>query len=115
MVKWIKTENLPAQRTIGGKFRILVDDLRGFMIRNSMSTAVLDTELDCHPYCWECRQGARKGDDATGAPCSECPVYRTKALNCYELRFMSVKRNWAGADCKECAYFQRWAHERSVE
>ena len=115
MVKWIKAENLPAQRTIGGKFRILVDDLRRFMVRYEMSTARLDAEVDCRPYCWECAHGARRETSAPGAPCSECLVYRTKALNCFELRAISAERSWARADCRHCAYFLRWANQRSDE
>jgi excisionase family DNA binding protein len=35
IVKWIKAENLPAQRTIGGQFRIFVNDLRQFMAQRN--------------------------------------------------------------------------------
>ena len=115
IVTWIKAANLPAQRTIGGKFRIFVDDLRRFMVDNDMSTALLDAELDCRPYCWECDYRAHRESDVPGAPCSECPVYRTKALNCYELRAISTKPSWARADCQECAYFLKWANQRRDE
>ncbi len=109
IVKWIKVSNLPAQRTIGGQFRIFVDDLRQFMLCNEMSTALLDAELDHHPYCWEYHRGMRREADASGTLCRECPVYRTKALNCFELRAINVDRCWAHHDCAECKYYQRWA------
>ena len=112
IVKWVKAANLPAQRTIGGKFRIFVNDLRRFMVDNDMSTVLLDEELDFRPYCWECH---RRADTEAGVPCSECPVYRAKALNCYELRAMSAKPGWTSADCRECAYFLKWANQRRDE
>ena len=115
IVKWIKAENLPAQRTIGGQFRILVDELRQFMVRNDMSTALLDAELDCRPYCWEYHHGAHGEAGPPGAPCNECPAFRTKALNCYELRAISAERNWTRANCQECPYFRKWASQRSDE
>ncbi len=108
MVNWIKAKELPAQRTVGGQFRILVADLRRFMVRSEMSTALLDTELDCRPYCWECRPGADRRATTPSAPCSECPVYRTKALNCFELRAISAERSWAHTQCQDCLYLQKW-------
>lgn len=115
MANWIKAKELPAQRTVGGQFRILVADLRRFMVQRQMSTALLDGELNCRPYCWECRQGG--GEDAGGpdAPCRECPVYRTKALNCFELRAMISERSWAHASCRNCAYFLSWADQQGDE
>lgn len=115
IAKWIKTENLPAQRTIGGQFRIFVDDLRQFMVRNEMSTELLDEELDCRPYCWEYHRAARKEATSPRAPCSACPVYRTKALNCFELRAISRDREWAHPNCEGCGYFRKWANPSSAE
>ena len=115
IVKWIKAESLLAQRTIGGQFRIFVDDLREFMMRNEMSTALLDTELDSRPYCWECQRGVHAEAGTPGTPCGVCPVYRSQALNCFELRAMSREQSWARADCQDCAYFLKWASQRRDE
>jgi len=115
IVKWIKANNLPAQRTIGGQFRIFVDGLRQFMVRNEMSTELLDAELDCRSYCWEFHRGRRRGASTSGAPCSECPAYRTKALNCFELRAINVDRSWAHRHCEDCEYYRRWANPSSAE
>lgn len=115
IVKWIKANNLPAQRTIGGQFRILVDGLRQFMVRNEMSTELLDAELDCRPYCWEFHREGRKGSSTHAAPCSECPVYRTKALNCFELRAINVDRRWGRRRCEDCEYFRRWANPSNAK
>jgi len=76
IVNWIKAENLPAQRTIGGQFRILVDDLRQFMVHNNMNTALLDEELQYRPYCWEFRRGPRAQGSPPGSTCRACPVTR---------------------------------------
>jgi len=115
IVKWIKEKNLPAQRTIGGQFRIFVDDLRQFMVRNEMSTELLDAEVDFRPYCWEHHRGSHSKASTSGAPCSECLVYRTKALNCFELRATNVDRDWAHRNCKDCGYFRRWANPSNAE
>lgn len=115
IVKWIKAENLPAQRTIGGQFRIFIDDLRRFMVHNDMSTALLDGELNCRPYCWECHPGGHKEAGTPDAPCSECLVYRTKALNCYELRAVSPGETWRRTDCRNCPYYRKQVKQRSNE
>jgi excisionase family DNA binding protein len=115
MANWIKAKQLPAQRTIGGQFRILVHDLRKFMVRNAMSTALLDAELDCRPYCWERHAVVRTKAGAPAVTCRECPAYRTKALDCFELRAMSPAQEWTRGDCRNCAYFQKWAGQRSDE
>jgi hypothetical protein len=115
MVKWIKADELPAQRTIGGQFRILVDDLRQFMVRNEMSTALLDSELNCRPYCWEYHCQTHRGADAADAPCHACPVRRARALDCFELRAERAGGTWACADCRACSYFRTWAKPRRDE
>jgi excisionase family DNA binding protein len=115
MANWIKAKQLPAQRTIGGQFRILIHDLRQFMVRNAMSTALLDAEIDCRPYCWEGHCGGPKARHAPATPCRDCPIYRTKALDCFALRAISAARVWSCADCRTCAYFQKWAAQRSDE
>jgi excisionase family DNA binding protein len=115
MANWIKAKQLPAQRTIGGQFRILIRDLRQFMVRNEMSTALLDAELDCRSYCWEGHGGVRREGNGLAVTCGECPVYRTKALDCFALRAISAARNWARAACRDCAYFRKWAGQRSDE
>ena len=115
IVKWIRAKNLPAQRTVGGQFRIFVDGLREFMIRNEMSTERLDTELDCRPYCWEYHHGTRRAADTPGSPCSVCPVYRAKALNCFELRAINADRSWSDRNCADCAYYRTWADSSAAE
>jgi hypothetical protein len=92
-----------------------VEDLRQFMIRNEMSTNQLDKELDGRPYCWECHHSTHKEASVPGPPCGECPVYRTKALNCFELRAISAGEDWAGKNCDDCTYYQKWANQRSDE
>lgn len=109
IVKWIKAENLSAQRTIGGQFRIFVDDLRQFMARNGMSTDLLDAELDVRPYCWQDHPGGTGETAEPEFPCVACPVFRAKALDCFELRAIEVEGNWACSDCESCDYYRRWS------
>ena len=110
IVNWIKAKCLPAQRTMGGQYRIFVDDLRQFMVRNGMSTELLDAELECRPYCWEFHQGIRHGQFVPDFPCVACPVYRVMALNCFDLRtWASDRGSWSDRQCSECTYFRKWA------
>ncbi len=119
IVKWIKVENLPAQRTVGGQFRIFVDDLREFMIRNEMSTKQLDAEVHGRPYCWEHHHGKRRAAGTPGLPCGECPVYRAKAMNCFELRAInadfSADYSWPDRKCADCEYHRMWAGSSGAE
>jgi|GEM_PF-3329473 len=108
IAKWIKERALPAQRTLGGKFRIFVQDLRLFMVQNDMSTTLLDAELECRPYCWECDSRAHGVESTSSVACRLCPVHRTKAMNCFELRMISTERIWAHANCHECPYYLKW-------
>jgi excisionase family DNA binding protein len=115
IANWIRAKQLPAQRTIGGQYRILVNDLRQFMTHNAMSTALLDAEVDCRPYCWEHQPGGRGQGREPSETCRQCPAYRTKALDCFALRAISPDRNWSHGRCQDCAYFQKWAGGRSNE
>ncbi len=115
IVKWIKVENLSAQRTVGGQFRIFVDDLREFMIRNEMSTERLDAEVHCRPYCWEFHHGTGRAAIMPGSPCGKCPVYRAKALNCFALRAINGDDSWPDRKCADCGYHGTWAGSSSTE
>ncbi len=106
--KWIKDDRLRAQRTMGGQYRIFVDDLREFMIANGMSTERLDEELDHRPFCWEYRREHRQPGEASSDVCETCPVRRAKALDCFALRALGVEGPWREADCQECDYYRKW-------
>ena len=103
VVAWIKKDRLAAQRTLGGRFRIFVSDLRRFMVEHDMSTAALDAEFQVPVYCWEyCPLGRSGIQDA----CRTCLAYQAKALHCYTLRFQLPSKRHRHADCEQCEYFQ---------
>lgn len=92
---------------MGGQFRILVRDLREFMIDQGMETDLLDRAYDTRRYCWEFCDG----DGAAplmGSSCEDCLIRRSQALNCFELRSALSH----GADelevCLHCRYLCRW-------
>ena len=60
ILNWIKANCLPAQRTMGGQYRILVEDLRHFMSRHGMSAELLDSEMETRSYCWEVHEILKK-------------------------------------------------------
>ena len=108
---WIRSGILPAQRTAGGQYRVLIDDLRQFMTERDMSVAGLDKDLrQTRPeYCWEYyRKRVRRHADAEDA-CDDCVVRRTLALKCYELRKHVDHRGvHCKADCTDCGYHRKY-------
>lgn len=110
IVNWIRANRLRAQRTAGGQFRILLADLRSFMVENGMSTGLLDAETGVRPTCWEfrCEVTARYGSPAQEV-CQDCLVRRSGTLNCWELHgLLPVTRRRFNA-CRDCDYHRAWA------
>jgi excisionase family DNA binding protein len=103
VVAWIKKDRLAAQRTLGGRFRIFVSDLRRFMVQHGMSTAALDAEFRVPLYCWEYCPLGRSGNQDV---CRTCLAYRAKAMHCYTLRFQFPSKQHRHADCEQCEYLQ---------
>lgn len=103
VVAWIKKGQLPAQRTLGGRYRIFVRDLRRFMVEHDMSTAALDGEFQLPVYCWEYCPHARSGHEDA---CRSCLVYQARALRCFTLKFKSFPGGAPDPDCEKCEYFR---------
>jgi excisionase family DNA binding protein len=104
IANWIRSDLLPAQRTAGGQYRILAEDLRAFMRERGMSTAALDEDTDARAPCWEFR--VRESSGGTG--CDECVVRHLKVLDCFKLMGMQSGGRWPARDCADCAYFRRY-------
>ena len=103
---WIKTGQLPAQRTAGGQFRVRVDRLMEFMRENAMSVEALEFDYcirrKCH--CWEYFDKAY--DHAPGKrECDQCVVKQTQANLCFELRrHVDKKKVLCQVSCAKCEY-----------
>ena len=103
---WIKTGQLPAQRTAGGQFRVRVDQLMDFMRENAMSVEALEFDYClrrmCH--CWE--YFAKAYDHAPdGRDCDQCVVKQSQAHLCFELRrHVDEKKVPCTASCDRCEY-----------
>jgi len=113
IANWIKADCLPAQRTVGGQFRILVDDLYHFMRRHGMNTNLMDQELETRCYCWEFHSGC--GKPTPNSSCENCFVYKAAAFNCFYLRSIYSGEEWRCPSCDGCAYFQKWAEVEMQE
>ena len=107
MVNWIKAGLLPAQRTGGGQYRILLRDLRIFMHSRGMSTELLDAEPEDRPMCWQ----FFAGDASRGEACEGCLVRFLGVLNCFRLMGMSPEAGGRLEGCESCDYYQRWSNE----
>ena len=106
IVNWIKRDKLPAQRTLGGQFRILVRDLRDFMLAQGMDTELLNDTFNIRHYCWEHR-GDPEGEPLMGGSCEDCLVRRSHALNCFELRSALSTQADDLDICVRCRYLSR--------
>jgi len=104
IVNWIAGGMLEAQRTVGGQFRIRVDDLRSFMSDHGMRTDQLDGDFGIHPNCWEF--WAQLSTDAQHGPnCSDCPVHRSRASRCHEVRPLLPGGTLRAPSCGDCLFF----------
>jgi excisionase family DNA binding protein len=104
IVNWIQTRRLKAQKTAGGQYRIRVGDLRGFMRENDMRTDLLEEEQGIRPYCWEFH--CQPGEEVSA--CDHCPIRRSGAENCYELRKMIPLADFLFEECSNCEYYKIW-------
>jgi excisionase family DNA binding protein len=106
IANWIADGHLSAQRTRGGRFRILVDDLRRFMTAHGMQTAALDNDFALRPTCWEfwASLDRSRTPGACGLKCAECPVYRSGARVCHVVRPLLPGGTLRARSCKECVY-----------
>jgi excisionase family DNA binding protein len=100
---WVKRNQLPATRTLGGQFRILVEDLRDFMVARGLDTKQLDQAYGLRPHCWDVRHGAEVAP-LDGSDCEDCLVRRAVARNCYEIRCALSETTGELAGCARCTY-----------
>ncbi len=107
IVNWIKSGLLPAQRTAGGQYRILVADLRAFMVARDMSTAFLDEEQGVRTLCWQYR-AEQRGRSSADSPCRDCIVRFLGVLDCFKLMGMRPGAGRPRRDCADCEYYRRW-------
>jgi len=106
IVNWIKAGKLPAQRTAGGQYRILVSDLREFMEEQGMSTNWLESGNQSQPLCHDFR--VRGVLDPEAAVCASCVVRHLGAFNCFKLMGMRPGEGHRYQECENCQYYQRW-------
>ncbi len=105
--KWIAAGHLPAQRTRGGEYRIRVEDLRDFMVAHGMRMDLLDEELGLFPTCWEFWASLDRTarTPAHGPNCDQCPVHRSRASVCHEVRPLLPGGTVRAPSCSDCIYF----------
>jgi excisionase family DNA binding protein len=100
IANWIRSGLLPAQRTAGGQYRILAEDLLAFMTAKGMRTDALREEADARVPCWEFH--------ANETRCDECIVRHLKALDCFKVMGMRSSVCRPNRDCTDCEYFRRY-------
>lgn len=106
IVNWIAGGKIPAQRTVGGQFRIRVKDLRTFMLDHGMGTEQLDSDMGLKPVCWEFWASLPDSADRSGGPtCGDCPVYRSRASVCWEIRPLLPGGTVRAPACHDCLFY----------
>lgn len=122
--RWIQQGKLKAHR-VGerGHWRILHEDLIEFFKAHKVPLP-LDHEIEKHArlepqtgteenqrrFCWELIHGDRESSaDLLPTECKDCPVYKSRALNCWALREALGETGFGHhTPCRECAYYQTW-------
>jgi excisionase family DNA binding protein len=106
IVNWISAGLLSAQRTAGGQYRIRIEDLRSFMLSRGMRTDLLEAEIEKAPTCWEFWSAVSSHPASSEATtgCTDCPVYRSRASVCYEVRPLLPGGTIRALECAECEY-----------
>jgi excisionase family DNA binding protein len=106
IVNWIAGGHLAAQRTRGGQYRIRLKDLRAFMAAHGMRTEDLDEDLGLSLPCWEFwRHRSHVEARTASSSCDECPVHRSHAETCHEVRPLLPGGTLRAPACAGCAYF----------
>jgi excisionase family DNA binding protein len=116
IANWIAAGRLPAQRTVGGQYRIRLSDLRSFMRSHGMRTDLLDAETGHRATCWEfwatwISSGLVHGVCAT---CADCPVFRGRAEVCHEVRPLLPGGTQRAQSCADCQYLAMF-DEQTIE
>ena len=78
------------------------------MQSQGMSTEMLDGEVGRQPYCFEFfadKSRHLRDDDVT---CDDCIIFRSKTLNCWELKPVLNNILCAVDNCHDCDYLKMW-------
>lgn len=104
VLKWVKAGKLKAHRTLGGHFRIPLQELE--QLAGSAAIPLATRPPAAHQYCWEF---LASGDEVK-AECRECITYRSRSKRCYELRDLpdglGCLRLGCQSSCEDCQYYQ---------
>jgi len=104
VLKWVKAGKLRAQRTLGGHFRIPLQELK--KLAGDVSVSIADIPTAPHQYCWE----YLSDNGEVKAECRDCITYRSRSKRCYELRDLpdglGCLRLGCQSSCEDCQYYQ---------
>ncbi|MFH1438560.1 MAG: helix-turn-helix domain-containing protein [Pseudomonadota bacterium] len=108
VLKWVKAGKLKSHRTLGGHFRIHIDELENLSSLDISEPGVSDRVFghSAYQYCWEFQ---RAGGELK-PECEACIAYRSRARRCYELRQLQEDSGCRGlfceASCERCDFFR---------
>lgn len=107
IVQWITAGELPAHATRGADYRIRVDDLRAFTKAQGIRTDLLEEDQGPLPTCWEFWSSLDQtgGCPSAAVSCAKCPVYRSRAAVCYEVRPLLPGGTVRAPTCLDCIYY----------
>ncbi|MFH1438559.1 MAG: helix-turn-helix domain-containing protein [Pseudomonadota bacterium] len=106
MLKWVRAGKIKATRTLGGHFRIHIDDLGVGPADESGIGPSRDRKESAFQYCWE----YLPGDGEPAPECKECIAFRSRARRCYELKDLpggiGCLQLYCKDSCDDCDYYK---------
>jgi excisionase family DNA binding protein len=110
VLKWVKAGKVKSYRTLGGHFRIPIEELN-----LPASADAASSERSSHPssflYCWE----NLAGDGDIKSECKDCITYRSRASRCYELRDLPGEFGCLNllcdTECSDCEYYRKVSNQ----
>lgn len=118
VLKWVKTGRLSATRTPGGHYRIARADIEARLESEEVEVTpaagtTAGANSDGAMHCWEFyAQGGVVLSD-----CTDCLVFRARALRCYEMSNLPPETGYAGTFCKtsctQCPYYQEQVRRKA--
>ena len=116
---WLEKSALPYFRTTGGHRRVTRIDLVEFLKKKKYPLEKLyqyEEELSLKKrtlYCWEyfSKHFTEKHSDK----CSECLIYHTQTLKCYNLvNVFGKEKVRCDKDCDDCEYKHKYYNEKAL-
>jgi excisionase family DNA binding protein len=105
VLKWVKAGKVKSYRTLGGHFRIPIEELN-LPASDKNASPTVSSHPSSFQYCWE----YLAGDGEIKSECQDCITYRSRASRCYELKDLPGEFGCLNllcdTECSDCEYYK---------